>query len=193
MKHFANYILMASIGVFLTLGCNSITSDSGTEIDQLTEIDQVTKTESSTTKSNFKDEDDNGIPDEGEVVTGAYKSLYAYDANGDIYFDLGDGRVQGTVSSVSELDQETLTTCDYKNQYRGTFENDPFLDSGWVKNNINCKGYDDNGNYNYTIVHNTDTRYTGERTVAFGGDWEYHVYTVGGQGNVVRPENPVGS
>ncbi|MFC6824963.1 hypothetical protein [Halopelagius fulvigenes] len=36
-----------------------------------------------TAKSKFKDEDRNGFPDEGEVVTGNYKALYAYDANGD--------------------------------------------------------------------------------------------------------------
>lgn len=193
MKHFANYILMASIGVFLTLGCNSITSDSGTEIDQLTEIDQVTKTESSTANSNYKDADNNGIPDEGEVVTGTYKALYAYDDNGNVYFDLGDGRVQGNVDSVDELDQETLTTCDYKNQYRGDFGNDPSLDSGWVKNNINCKGYDDNGSYSYTMVHETDPRYTGNPDWEIWGTWEYSTYVVNGVGNVVRPENHVGS
>lgn len=144
-----------------------------------------------TTKSNFEDEDDNGIPDEGEVVTGAYKSRYAYDANGDHYWDLGDGRTQGTVSGFDELDQSTITNCYYKVQYRGTFDNDPFLDSGWVKNQINCRGYDDNGNYNYTIVHKTDPRYTGDRPETFGGDWEYHVDVEGGFGNkLTRPENP---
>ncbi|WP_210424053.1 hypothetical protein [Halorussus ruber] len=143
-----------------------------------------------TVKSNFKDEDDNGIPDEGEVVTGTYKSLYAYDANGDWYWDLGDGRVQGTVDSVNALDQSTLTTCDYKVQYRGKFENDPFLDSGWVKNNINCKGYDDDGNYNYIIVHETDPRYTGTRP-SIWGDWEYHVDVESGVGNkLAGPKTP---
>lgn len=144
-----------------------------------------------TSKSNYKDEDDNGYPDEGEVVTGAYKAVYAYDDNGDFYFDLGDGRVQGTVDSIDDLDQSTLTVCDYTVQYRGKFENDPFLDTGWVKNQINCKGYDDDGNYNFIIVHETDPRYTGDRPETFGGDWEYHVDVEGGFGNkLTRPENP---
>lgn len=144
-----------------------------------------------TTKSKFKDEDDNGIPDEGEVVTGNYKAVYAYDAEGEFYFDLGDGRVQGTVGSIDDLDQSTLTVCDYKVQYRGKFENDPFLDSGWVKNQINCKGYDDNGNYNFIIVHETDPRYTGTRPPTFGGDWEYHVDVESKLGNrLTGPKKP---
>jgi len=65
----------------------------------------------STTKSAYADEDENGHPDEGEVVTGSYKALYAYDDSGDYYYDLGDGRVQGTVDSVSDLDQSTRTEC----------------------------------------------------------------------------------
>lgn len=134
------------------------------------------------------DADHNGIPDEDVVVTGKYESVYAYDAN-DWYWDLGDGRVDGTVDSIEDLDQTTLTVCDYQVQYRGTFENDPFLDSGWIKNNINCSGYDDNGTYNYVIVHETDPRYRGNPDWAIWGTWEYHVQTVSGQGNLVRPSN----
>ncbi|MFC7047353.1 hypothetical protein ACFQH6_19785 [Halobacteriaceae archaeon GCM10025711] len=147
----------------------------------------------STAKSKFDDEDGNGIPDEGEVVTGTYKSVYAYDATGDWYWNLGDGRVRGNVESVEALDDATLTVCYYKVQYRGTFENDGFLDSGWVKNNINCKGYDDNGIYNYIIVHETDPRYRGTRTPTWGGSWEYHVDVEDKHGNkLVRPETPPG-
>jgi hypothetical protein len=143
-----------------------------------------------TAKSHYDDDDGNGIPDEGEVVTGAYKSVYAYDASGDWYWDLGDGRVYGTVDAIEELDESTLTVCDYKVQYRGTFENDPFLNSGWIKNNINCHGYDDNGNYNYIIVHETDPRYTGEGP-AIWGTWEYHVDVEDKHGNkLARPQNP---
>ena len=101
------------------------------------------------------DADNNGYPDEGVKVNGHYTSLYAYDANGDYYWDLGDGRIQGTVGSVAELDQATLTSCDYVVNYRGSFENNPFMDSGWIQNHINCSGYDDNGQYNYLIVHET--------------------------------------
>jgi hypothetical protein len=146
----------------------------------------------STTKSNFKDEDNNGIPDEGEVVTGTYKSRYAYDAGGNWYWDLGDGRTQGNVAGFDELDQATITNCYYKVAYRGKFENDPFLDSGWIRNNINCKGYDDNGNYNYVIVHESDPRYTGSKPKpGWGGDWEYHVDVESGVGNkLAGPKTP---
>lgn len=133
------------------------------------------------------DDDNNGYPDEGVTVNGHYTSLYAYDANGDFYWDLGDGRVQGTVGSIDDLDQPTLTVCDYEVTYRGNFENDPFLDSGWIINNINCQGYDDNGTYNYLIVHETDSRYRGNPDWAIWNTWEYHVLTESGQGNLVRP------
>ena len=138
------------------------------------------------------DADNNGYPDAGVKVNGHYTSLYAYDGNGDYYWDLGDGRIQGTVGSVAELDQATLTTCDYVINYRADFGNDPFMDSGWIQNHINCSGYDDNGHYNYLIVHETDPRYTGNPDWAIWGAWEYHVLTVSGQGNLVRPENHVG-
>lgn len=140
------------------------------------------------------DSDDNGFPDEDVTVNGKYTSVYAYDANGDFYWDLGDGRVQGTVDSIAELDQDTLTVCDYQVQYRGNFENDEFLDSGWIMNNINCSGFDDNGTYNYVIVHETDPRYTGNpEWETFGGDWEYHVLTESGSGNLVQPEQHMGT
>ena len=143
-----------------------------------------------TADSNYKDEDNNGYPDEGEVVTGAYKAVYAYDASGDYYFDLGDGRVRGTVDSIDELDQDTLTVCDYKVQYRGKFQNDPYLDTGWVKNEINCTGYDDNSNRTFIAVHETDPRYTGNGE-SIWSDWEYHVDARKKEGNVLtRPENP---
>lgn len=134
------------------------------------------------------DADDNGYPDVGVTVTGKYTSLYAEDGNGDYYWDLGDGRIQGTVGSVAELDVATLTTCDYQVHYRGTFENDPFMDTGWISNNINCHGAD-NGTYNYLIVHQSDPRYRGDAANAVWGTWEYHVYTQSGLGNLARPEN----
>ncbi|MDP2629733.1 MAG: hypothetical protein Q8P45_03510 [Candidatus Harrisonbacteria bacterium] len=134
------------------------------------------------------DGDNNGYPDAGKEVNGHYTSLYAYDAS-DWYWDLGDGRVQGTVSSVDDLDPETLTTCDYIVNYRGTFENDPFMDSGWIMNNIKCSGYDDNGNYKYDIVHETDPRYEGNPDWAIWGNWEYHVLVESKSGNLVRPES----
>lgn len=139
------------------------------------------------------DVDNNGIPDVGVTTTGKYTSVYAYDAVGGWYWELGDGRVYGTVDSVDGLEQSTLTVCDYQVQYRGNFENDPYLDSGWIINNINCSGYDDNGNYNYLIVHQSDPRYEGNPDWGVWGTWEYHVLTVSGYGNLVRPMTAVGS
>jgi hypothetical protein len=138
------------------------------------------------------DGDGNGIPDEGVTVNGHYTALYAYDGQGDWYWDLGDGRVQGTVDSADDLDQETLTACDYVINYRANFENDPYMDSGWIQNHINCSGFDDNNYYNYLIVHETDPRYTGNPDWAIWGTWEYHALTISGYGNLVRPETHVG-
>lgn len=138
------------------------------------------------------DSDNNGIPDEGVTVNGHYTSVYAYDAGGDYYWDLGDGRVLGTVGSIDDLDADTLTVCDYVVNYRGNFENDPFMDSGWIMNQINCSGYDDNGHYTYVIVHESDPRYTGNPDWAVWGTWEYNPYVVSGQGNLVRPMNHAG-
>jgi hypothetical protein len=137
------------------------------------------------------DSDDNGYPDVGVNVNGHYTSVYAYDAN-DWYWDLGDGRIQGTVGSIDDLDPATLTRCDYVINYRGAFDNDPFMDSGWIQNHINCSGYDDDNHYNYLIVHQTDPRYTGNPDWAIWGTWEYHVLTMSGYGNLARPENQVG-
>ena len=138
------------------------------------------------------DSDGNGYPDAGVSVTGAYTSVYAYDAYGDWYWDLGDGRIYGSVGSVGELDEATRTVCNYQIQYRGTFENNPFMDTGWIKNNINCAGQD-RGAFNYLIVHQTDPRYRGNPDWAVWGSWEYHVLTESGNGNLARPENAVGN
>ncbi len=138
------------------------------------------------------DKDNNGYSDAGVYVTGHYTSLYAYDANGDWYWDLGDGRIQGTVGSVEALDSSTLTACDYVNNYRADFGNDPFMDAGWIQNHIKCSGYDDNNHYNFMIVHESDPRYTGNPDWAIWGTWEYKALTISGFGNLVRPENHIG-
>lgn len=132
------------------------------------------------------DQDENGIPDVGVSVNGHYTSIYAYD-DGNWYWDLGDGRIHGTVDSIEELAQETLTRCDYVINYRGNFDNDPFLNSGWIQNLIRCSGYDDNNEYNYFIVHETDPRYRGNPDWSVWGTWEYHGLTQSGIGNLVRP------
>ncbi len=130
----------------------------------------------------------NDYPEAGQYVNGHYTSVYAYDDSGDYYWDLGDGRVQGTVSSVDELDQATLTTCNYVNNYRADFGGDPYMDHGWIQNHIKCRGYDDNGTYNYLIVSDTDPRYTGNPDWAIWNTWEYHVLTQSGDGNLAKAQ-----
>jgi len=137
------------------------------------------------------DTDLNGYPDAGIYVNGHYTSVYAYDDNGDYYWDLGDGRVQGTVGSIIDLDQDTLTQCDYVINYRADFGNDAFMNHGWIQNHIQCSGYDDNNHYNYLIVSDTDPRYTGNPDWAVWGTWEYHTLTQSHEGNLVRPERHV--
>ena len=132
------------------------------------------------------DADNNGYPDQGVVVTGKYVSVYSYDANGDWYWDLGDGRTQGTVASADELDQDTLTTCTYQNVYRGTYNNDPYMDSGWISNQINCTGYE-KGTYNATYVSQDDPRYTGTGTRIWV-TWEVHRDTWSQYGNVEQTQ-----
>jgi len=138
------------------------------------------------------DRDGNGIPDAGVYVNGHYTSVYAYDAAGDYYWDLGDGRIQGTVASINDLDQATLTVCDYVINYRADFGNDPFMDAGWIQNLIKQTGYDGNATYNYFIVHESDPRYRGNPDWATWGSWEYHGLTESHSGNLVRPMNAVG-
>jgi hypothetical protein len=135
------------------------------------------------------DADGNGYPDSGRIVTGVYESLYAEDAQGDWWWDLGDGRVMGTVPSLEALDAATTTRCDYQISYRGDFGNTPLLDSGWMNNAIRCHGYTRSTSH-YLIVHRTDPRYTGNPEWAVWGDWEYRVLTESGSGNLVRPFHP---
>lgn len=137
-------------------------------------------------RNQFPDEDGNGFADEGAVVTGRYRAIYAYDRDGNTYtYNLSNrGLEGGSVGSLDALDAETRTVCYYSVQYRGTFDNDPYQDSGWIKNVITCKG-EDRGSYSYLFVHESDPRYTGEKPKAFGEEWEYHVLTESGNGNVV--------
>jgi hypothetical protein len=69
---------------------------------------------------------------------------------------------------------------------------DPFLDSGWIKNNSRCHGHEGNSTYTYVIVHQSDPRYRGNPDRAIWGTWEYHVDARSGQGNLVRrPDRPL--
>lgn len=134
-----------------------------------------------------------GHCDRDGTVVGHYYSVYAYDEYADWYWDLGDGRVYGTVSSIQDLDQATLTQCNYVINYRADFGNDPFMDKGWIQNHINCSGYGDNGQYNYLIVHRTDPRFREENASPnWGPDWRYSVLTISGMGNVAQPDHHVG-
>lgn len=132
------------------------------------------------------DADNNGISDAGKYVNGHYTSVYAYDASGDYYWDLGDGRIYGTVGSIADLELATLTTCNYVVNYKADFGNDPYMNDGWIQNHINCRGYDDNGHYNYLIVGQGDPRYTGNPDWAEWGTWEYATLTESGKGNVAK-------
>ncbi|MEK7638686.1 MAG: hypothetical protein AAB388_00850 [Patescibacteria group bacterium] len=131
------------------------------------------------------DADHNGHPDAGQFVNGHYTSVYAYD-DANWYWDLGDGRVQGTVPGIEYLDPEFLTVCDYVINYRADFGNDEFMNTGSILNLINCSGYDDNNQYNYLIVHKDDPRYTGNPDWAVWGDWEYHNLITSKFGNLVK-------
>jgi hypothetical protein len=133
------------------------------------------------------DKDENGWPDRGIVVSGHYTSVYASDAQGAWYWDLGDGRVEGSVGSIEALDAATLTRCDYVINYRGSFENDPFLDNGWITNHVRCHGFTEQKVYNSLFVHKTDHRYLGDPARAIWGDWEIHTDAISGQGNWARP------
>lgn len=135
------------------------------------------------------DADNNGIGDAGVQVVYNYDSVYAIDANGDYYWDLGDGRVYTTpgITSIEDLEAETLDVCDYRIHTKGTFENTPYQDSGVISNMIRCSGFSGTSTYHYQIVHESDPRYRGIPDLAeFGGTWEYHVLTESGSGNLAR-------
>jgi hypothetical protein len=161
------------------------TEESSTGADTLTTGDQTPVPG----QRQRADADGNGYPDSGRIVTGTYESLYAEDARGNWWWDLGDGRILGTVSSLEALDAATLTRCDYQVSYRGDFGNTPSLDSGWMNNSIRCHGHTRSTSH-YLIVHRTDPRYTGNPDWSVWGDWEYRVLTESGSGNLVRPYHP---
>jgi hypothetical protein len=120
----------------------------------------------------------------GDRETGMYKATYAYDADDWYGYNLSNaGAESGTVGSVDELDQDTLTVCEYKVQYQGSFGDDPYLDMGWIRNNVVCKGYEPD-NRNVLFVSQGDPRYTGEGTPIWD-TWEYFVDARRGEGNVL--------
>lgn len=137
---------------------------------------------------NGGDADNNGIGDVGVQVVCNYDSIYASDASGAYYWDLGDGRIYTSsgISSIADLDQTTLDTCYYRVHTQGTFNNDPYMDTGVISNMIRCSGYSGTSTYHYQIVDTTDPRYRGIPELSIWGNWEYHVLTESGSGNLAR-------
>lgn len=126
-------------------------------------------------ESHYADEDGNGHPDAGEVVTGWYRALLATADNGEFTYNMNNwGLREGTVFNLNSLDEESLTVWNFHVQYQGTFGNDQYQDTGWVKNVITRNG-DDPDTSVYFFFHESDPRYTGNRPPTYGGDWEYHI------------------
>lgn len=180
-------------GVFMILGCNSVT-DSETGETKVTPERYISTANNSHAENSTvvpgHQEDDGSIPH--GTVNGKYTSVYAWDASDDWYWDLGDGREQGTVGGVDELDESTLTVCDYVVIYRGDFEGTPFMASGWIHNNIKCSGHDykKTQTFNSLYVHETDPRYSDDLEPIWG-TWGILVDTEGGTGNAANPQHPV--
>ena len=57
------------------------------------------------------DQDNNGYPDAGVYVNGHYTSLYVEDANGDYYWDLGDGRIYTSSAEIDSIDTSVRAKC----------------------------------------------------------------------------------
>ncbi len=193
MSYIKTTLTTLLLGLFLTIGCDSVVNsdvNKSTETQNSTIASHNISNEINSTVVRGHQTDDGSIPN--GTVNGKYKALYAWDAGGDFYFDLGDGRVQGTVDSVGELDESTLTVCDYVVTYRGDFEGSDFLANGWIRNNIKCSGYayDRTQTFNSLYVHETDRRYS-EDLESIWGTWGILVNAIGGVGNAANPQHPV--
>ncbi len=111
--------------------------------------------------SSKTDKDGNGYPDAGVVVSGHEDSSWT-DSSG--------------------------VTCKLRIELTGgRSENNPYQDSGWIQNHYQC---DDGSAFNYLFVHETDPRYTGNPELAIWGNWEWHILTVSGSGNIANPNAP---
>ncbi len=77
--------------------------------------------------------------------------------------------------------------CQVIVNYRGDFGGDPYLDDGWIMNQITC---DDGWAGTYLIVHQSDPRYTANEDHAIWGSWEIVKQTVQGEGNLANTHAP---
>jgi hypothetical protein len=78
--------------------------------------------------------------------------------------------------------------CTIVVNYRGDFGGDPYLNDGWITNQMTC---DDGSTASYLIVHASDKRYTGNPDRAVWGTWEIVKETVSGTGNIANPQSPM--
>lgn len=86
----------------------------------------------------------------------------------------------GTVTGVYEY---TSGGFHVQVQYRGDFEGTPSLENGWIKNIFTRLS--DGAKWHYIIVHETDSRYTGNGTSVWGS-WEYHLRLRANQSDPVK-------
>ncbi|HVL66243.1 MAG TPA: hypothetical protein VM364_03150 [Vicinamibacterales bacterium] len=76
-------------------------------------------------------------------------------------------------------------SCTYVVNTRGDYGNDPYLNSGWIMNNVRCVGGGATAVFHYMIVHQSDPRYTGEGWPIWG-TWEWFSLVESQLGNVAR-------
>ncbi len=110
-----------------------------------------------------------------------------YNGYGPTYVVPGQAeRTDGPVNYKTTLENYQDSGCDYILFGRGEFQSradgSVFQTTGWIKNHIVCE----DGVYNYTIVHNTDPRYTGDVDNAIWNTWEIVKYTESGAGNTAK-------
>lgn len=116
------------------------------------------------------DLDNNGFPDVGVTTVGVYSLQKFYDAFGYTVWVFDDH----VVGDYTLLNFPTLTECTLHVRYRGEFQNDAGLDTGWLSYADNCSVHE-KYLHNYLIVHVTDARYTGDPDCSVWeewGDWE---------------------
>lgn len=88
---------------------------------------------------------------------------------------------------VTGVYTEEAYGCSYVVSYRGAFEDNAYLDSGWILNVATCP----DGQFTYLIVHESDPRYrTAGSSQNIWGTWRIVKETSSGTGNVANPMHP---